>query len=317
MLHVHAHGATNPGACRARNEDAFLIDGDLGLHVVCDGLGGHPAGDLASSTACEVIREAIRSEAQTLRAAADAPCAERREAVAKLVESAINAASARLRELARADPARHGMATTVALLVIAGDHAIVAHVGDARVYLHRAGRSHLLTEDHTLINEKVRRGLMSREEADSSPKTGVITRTVGTFEAAQPDILHVEMRPHDRFLLCSDGLSDYFQDDELADRFSALDLRDLPESLIDFANRRGGHDNITAVVVAVSGDLEPGATEAARKLEALDEIPLFQRLSYQERIKVLNVARVLGPGERIMVEGRSEDEMRVSLSGTA
>jgi hypothetical protein len=214
------------------------------------------------------------------------------------------------------------MGTTTSALLIAGDRGFIAHVGDSRVYMLRAGQVVQLTEDHSLINELIRRGRITRENLDDSPYKAyknAVTRAVGVYETVQGDTLDFEILPGDQFLLCSDGLHAYLTEDQILEFLKAdADLATLPQRLVDHANAGGGHDNITAVVVRVEGvPAGDRAEEMARKVEVLRRMPLFRHLIYKEILRVLNVTTVreFAPGEEIIKEGTPGDEMFILLRG--
>jgi len=317
MIKTTGSGATDIGRKRHHNEDAFRVNESLGLYLVCDGLGGHAAGEIASETACASVERVLKQNHKTLQQYAEDPSFFNRAKAVAVIEMAIDTASRDVHALATHDPEKQGMATTLVTLVVMGSHAIVAHVGDSRVYLFRKGKTYQLTEDHTMINEQVKEGEITADEAARSRKTGIVTRTVGFFEAATADTLHIELVPGDRFLLCSDGLSDYFAGGEFAGACQSVDEDQVVPSLIQLANDRGGKDNITAVLVSVQGELSPEATEADRKIEVLKRIPIFSHLGYQDLMKILSTSRVrtYEAGRPIIEEGETGDEMYICLTG--
>src|SRR5260221_1850318 len=240
---------TDVGMKREHNEDSFLVNEDLGLYVVCDGMGGHAGGETASRLAVETIeRELIsarlrvddpfRSDARL----ADTP-------LAGALREAVEGACAAVFRTSRANPELAGMGTTCISLLIHGEHALVGHVGDSRAYLLRDGDVHQISEDHSLVNEQVRAGLLSEEEAKLSRLKNIITRSVGFAEDVLVDVMGVETQAGDRFLLCSDGLSNLMENDEIRDALLNNELDLVPKALIQLANERGGDDNITVVAV--------------------------------------------------------------------
>ncbi len=311
-----AYGATDIGKRREHNEDAMLLDADLGLAIVCDGVGGHAAGEVASEMACAVTRERIAVQRHILDEFLREPNRDRRIAVERLVENAINDACAAIYNAAQADRAKKGMGTTIVLLLRVGGTAILAHVGDSRIYLLRRNAFHQLTEDHSLVAQQLKRGLITAEQAATVPYGSMITRAVGFQSAVQVDVLAVELAEGDRFLLCSDGLCDNLQGDEFARFCTSFPLAQVPDALVRFANDCGGRDNITAVVVAIESQ-EPDTVEAHRKVELLQRIPLFRHLTYQEINYVMSAAVVkrFAPGDLIIREGDVGGEMFVMLTG--
>ena len=152
--------------------------------------------------------------------------------------------------LSETNPERKGMGTTVSVLLVRGALAVTAQVGDSRIYLMRGGRAEQVTEDHTLVAWQVKKGLITADEARHSPQKNVITRAVGSREYVQVDTRSLPVVPGDRFLLCSDGLHGYLEDSEVAS-FATGDVEDAAARAVEIANRRGGRDNITAVVVDI------------------------------------------------------------------
>jgi len=315
-LDVKAYGVTDIGRKRKRNEDAFLIDPELGLYAVADGMGGHNAGDVASQRAIEVVRAAVAAEVAVLRAFAADPSPAFGSAAARLLEQAIQIACADIRSMAEGDPQLRGMGTTFVGLVVAGERAIIAHVGDSRLYLYRKGALHVLTEDHSLIADQLKAGEITPEGAQKSPIKGVLTRVLGQHESVQVDSLVIDVIPGDAFLLCSDGLHGLLADAELSARFAAGGGEDLPAALVAAANERGGRDNITAVVVSAA---DPGAeaASATARIDVLRRIPLLEHLTYREQSEVLAIAqtRSYPSGATVVRQGETGGDLFVVLEG--
>lgn len=314
-----AFGCTDVGRIRDHNEDTFVIDESLNVAIVSDGVGGHAAGEIASTATAEIILRELRANRDVLDAfLADANFYNRARAT-DLLQSAIETANREVYDMAGETPEHFGMAATVVVLLLLGPSAIVAHVGDSRVYIHRHGEQHQLTLDHSFSRWQLRLGIISREEAEHSGPETKITRAIGAADSVQVDALHVELMPGDTFLLCSDGLSDYFLGDEFAEALRGRDVSLVPAHLVNLANEVGGKDNVTAVVVQVI-DCEsvPEDATVVRKIEAIRGIPLFATLSYREIMILLEMIHVreYGAGERILAQGDAGDELFVVLSGT-
>ncbi|MCB9591578.1 MAG: serine/threonine-protein phosphatase [Sandaracinaceae bacterium] len=234
------------------NEDAFILDNDIGLYVVADGMGGHAAGEVASQEAVETVLGMVRrGYAAVERFDVEGPTPDTVRGVQRLLESAVQAATYMVFAIAENDPEQKGMGTTVSALLLMKSHAVVAQVGDSRIYLVREGAVYQLTEDHTLVAWQVKQGIISEAEAELSPHKNVITRAVGSRDYVQVDTQTVEIGPGDRFLVCSDGLHGYLQDEEIVPLLT-LGPDVATTKLIDLANQRGGRDNITAVVIELS-----------------------------------------------------------------
>lgn len=306
------------GRQRAHNEDACLADDALGLYVVCDGMGGHAAGEIAAGRVVEALRDEVALRRGVVQALAADPSPANRVAVSDLLEGAIQRASAEVFRLAQADPARRGMGTTCAALILAGAKAAIAHVGDSRVYLFRNRQVHRLTEDHTLVQAQLKQGLITAEQAASSEYKNVITRAVGIQPSVQVDTLVTDALPGDVFLLCTDGLHGYLDDAEAAAILGGTAPAELPRRLVALANERGGRDNVTVVAVSVAGAPAPEALgEVEARFEAMRRIPLFRHLGYKEEMAVLSLAvtRSYPPGAEIVVEEGAAAELFVVVRG--
>lgn len=246
-------GLSDVGRKRPHNEDSMFADDAIGLYIVADGVGGHAKGEVASAEAVEQIVLWMRGrDSQVAIAAYLADPGERTlRVLRRVVESGVQSACYMVFGMAEQDPERKGMSTTISALMVVGEIGLIGQVGDSRVYRMRDGEVGQLTEDHTLINYKLKRGLITAEEAAASPGKNVITRAVGHKDYVEVDTLEVDIRPGDRFLLCSDGLHGYVEQLELPELMSCEPLSEGAQRLIDLANERGGKDNITALLVAV------------------------------------------------------------------
>jgi PPM family protein phosphatase len=235
---------------REHNEDSWLINEDLGLYVVCDGMGGHAGGETASRLAVQTVeRELLGARMRRDDPfASDAKLAD--SPLAGALREAIEGACAAVYRTSRVNPELQGMGTTCIALLTRGDMAILGHVGDSRAYAVRGGEVAQLTEDHSLVNEQIRAGLLTPDEARHSRLKNIITRSVGFEEDVLVDLLGFETNPGDRYLLCSDGLSNLVDNDEIGAQLLRHDDPDRAcRALIDLANERGGDDNVTVIVV--------------------------------------------------------------------
>ncbi len=244
------HGLTDLGRKRTSNEDAFCLDDQLGLYVVADGMGGHAAGEVASREAVDTLYGMVKRGVSKLRELVDPVSEQDSRAACRLLESAVQAATYFVYSIAEIDRDKSGMGTTLSALLVLGDYAITAQVGDSRIYRVHEGAVEQLTEDHTLIAWQLKQGLITPQEAARSPHRNVITRAVGNREYVQVDTRRVPLAPGVRFLLCSDGLHTYLRDDDIP-AIVALGGSDAVRRFIDLANERGGKDNITAVLVEI------------------------------------------------------------------
>lgn len=236
-LHYAAAAVTNRGRKRASNEDAFGYSIEHGIYVVCDGMGGAAGGEIASSIAVdEVLRMFSQREA-------GAP-------LARVAEEAVGAANREIHTRAQRNPRLNGMGTTLVAVVVDQQQVSVLNVGDSRCYRVRQGRLEQLTLDHSLVEEQVRLGRMTPHEALRSPLRNVITRALGTQSSVTPDCFQFEAQPDDLFLLCSDGLTREVPDDTIQALLSGREpLEECAARLVEAANKAGGRDNITCVLV--------------------------------------------------------------------
>jgi len=240
---------TDVGLRRQHNEDSYLVNPELGLYVVCDGMGGHAGGATASRMAVLTIE----SELSAAKARDDNPFAStaplESSPVAAALRESIEAACAAVFQKSREHSELQGMGTTCIALILKDDQAVVGHVGDSRAYLVRDGQAHQLTEDHSLVKEQVRAGLLTPEEAKRSKLKNVITRSVGFEEDVLVDLLGLVTRPKDLFLLCSDGVSNLIPIEDLRDALLRHPIEEVAGRLVDLANARGGDDNSTVIAI--------------------------------------------------------------------
>ncbi len=306
------------GKVRSVNEDAMLVDGDLGVYAVCDGCGGHRGGKVAGALAVETIAAHLAENAGVLRRCAKHPMARRRMQVIDLLAAAVSAASSAVLQRAEAEPDLAGMGTTVAMAAVLGEVAFLAHVGDSRVYLYRNGQLHRLTDDHTLAGEYVRLGMLDRRKARASQLKDMVTRVVGHHEVTRVDALTFDLAGGDMLLLCSDGVTDRLRDDEIARAFVKAPPEAIPRVLIDAANRRGGQDNATAVVVRTPPAPAERTADLLRRIKRLKGTPLFRYLNYRELLRVMEIVELetYVPGNRILAEGETSDRFFISTVGS-
>jgi serine/threonine protein phosphatase PrpC len=250
---VARHAAvSHVGRQRPGNEDAVLAQPPL--YAVADGMGGAKAGEVASGMAVAALAEML----------AQVP-ADDETAAAQLAAAAAEA-NARIYAAASQDSARSGMGTTLTALLLRGDHALLAHVGDSRAYLLRGDELTQITHDHSLVAEMVREGRLAPDEARLHPYRSVLSRALGTEPDVQVDEFRVDLQAGDVLLLCSDGLSGPVSSDKLRKGLAAGDPEKAARRLVDEALRHGGPDNITAVVLQLSLDDAGSEADAAETL---------------------------------------------------
>jgi serine/threonine protein phosphatase PrpC len=248
MFRVEATGITDVGRVRASNQDSMLVDNELQLYVVADGMGGHAGGEIASRICIEQILSEVQTKFPSLLEAS--PKTHPDPTLMNALASSINHASAKIYEHSLEDPSLRGMGTTATVVKIVDDYAYCAHVGDSRFYMVRMGLIYQVSFDHSLVNEQVRAGILTPEEAEVHHLKNVITRSVGYQEEEDVDTHCTRLEPGDLLLICSDGLHGKIQDGEISKITSDKGLEAARE-LLDLANERGGEDNITVVIISV------------------------------------------------------------------
>jgi PPM family protein phosphatase len=248
-LKVSFSAKSDLGLKRKINEDSFLADKGMGLFMVLDGIGGHLAGEVASKLGLNTIKENV------MRLLTDKRLAENQKLSqeVQILNKSLALANTVVYEAANSQPEYFGMGTTVASLLLGGDKIAIAHVGDSRIYLIRKKSIERLTEDHSLVMEQLKRGIISAEEAEKSEMKNIITRALGAEELLTPTLDELIPFNDDLFLICSDGLTDLVTDEELLEIIlkNRASLDQAIQDLIDKANEKGGKDNITAILVSI------------------------------------------------------------------
>jgi len=240
-VQITCAGRTDVGIIRSGNEDNYIVVPDRGIFVVADGMGGHAAGEVASEMAVRYVARELGSP----HALADEQLADR-------MRTAIRAANGAIFQRTLTEHDKRGMGTTVTALVLYDARFLVGQVGDSRAYLLRDGKLVQLTKDHSYVQEQVDAGYLTPEQARSHPYSNVITRCVGANSDVIPDVYVGAAKPLDVFLLASDGLTGMLEDVELAEVLaSGRAPQEQVDALIAEANRHGGLDNITAIIVRV------------------------------------------------------------------
>jgi protein phosphatase len=245
-IELTSQGATDVGQVRSANQDSYYIDEKHHVFIVADGMGGHAGGEIASGLCVEIIPKYIAENEDAIGACKSHPD----QRIANALASSINYASTKIYEKALENPKLKGMGTTATVLKIVDNFGYVAHVGDSRCYLIRCGYIYQVTNDHSLVSEQVRAGILSKEEAEQHHLRNVITRSVGYQEEEDVDTTSFELEDGDMILLCSDGLHGKVPDKEISVLIQEKGPDAVPR-LISMANERGGEDNITGVVIKV------------------------------------------------------------------
>ena len=261
---TRAAAVTDPGRTRRHNEDAYVIEPPL--FAIADGMGGAQAGEVASRLATAALKEAGANGGGEQR-------------IADLIQEA----NRRVYDRSSSDPNTSGMGTTITVALVEDDYVAFGHVGDSRAYLIRNAQMEQLTEDHSLVNELLKTGKLSREEAETHPQRSVITRALGTDPDVDVDTFRVQAESGDLFLLCSDGLTDMVSEESILDvvERNRDDIDGALRALVKAANRGGGQDNITVVafeiadgVLASDGDTrEQALPDDEDTLSEADAVP--------------------------------------------
>ncbi|MGO9379654.1 MAG: PP2C family protein-serine/threonine phosphatase [Dissulfurispiraceae bacterium] len=243
---MRSFAGSDKGLVRRENEDSFLlhvpddeeiIDSKGILAIVADGVGGGPAGKRASSMAVELIRDFYYQH----------PAEDKLEAL----RASMELANLRIYMEARGEPLLRGMATTCTALVACNTEGFLCHVGDSRAYLLRDGALHMISEDHTLVNELIAEGIISPEEGRMHPQRNIIMKALGSMNHLEPFTSNIYFQKGDTLLLCSDGLHGYMSDREISSILSRNTVEDAGRKLIELSLDRGGADNVTVLVLNI------------------------------------------------------------------
>jgi serine/threonine protein phosphatase PrpC len=250
-MRYSAAAKSDVGRKRHGNEDSFCLAPEIGLFVVADGMGGHAAGEVASRLAVDTIQEWVPKYLSESDAAMEGKPEPARSREANILLSSIRLANRIIYDAAQGRREYVGMGTTVVSVLAVNDDVALAHVGDSRIYRIRGEGIVQLSRDHSLVQQQVDRGIISAEEAQGSQYKHLITRALGLKESVEVDLAEQSAQPGDLLLLCSDGLSDLLEDEEMAAivREHADDLEKACQALVDRANYKGGDDNITTLLI--------------------------------------------------------------------
>lgn len=248
-MRVISCGITDVGLKRNHNEDNLLINEELNLFVVADGMGGHNGGEYASAICVNTVEEIVENMelGDQLDVSIDDPV----ELVREKLRYALRLAGRRIFEKASDAPEFHGMGTTAVSMLIDGSNAFIAHVGDSRLYMVREASVTQLTEDHSFVARQIKAGVLTPEEARTHRMRNVIYRSLGYQEDVEVDVQVQSVQAGDRFVLCSDGLSGHVDSYEIFDHVTQFGPQDAARRLVDLACERGGEDNITVIVASV------------------------------------------------------------------
>jgi PPM family protein phosphatase len=248
---------TDIGLKRPHNEDCFAADPALGLYVVCDGMGGGNAGEVASRMAIDTILAHVKAAANRPAGECSGPVDPNLSAVTNQLADAVRSANEAVYKASWEHAGYAGMGTTVVAARLLQHCVSIAHVGDSRLYLIRDGSMQALTADHSWVAEQVAQGFMTQDEAERSPRRNIVTRALGVESTVEIDLSEIPLVNGDLLLLCSDGLTRGVRSQEILDTLEQDgDLREKTHRLVSLANQAGGEDNVTVMLVAV----QAGAT---------------------------------------------------------
>jgi len=311
---IRFHATTHSGKVRAHNEDAMLADGQNGIFVVADGVGGRAAGEVASALTIDTVENSIPALKECMASYVATPEWNTRNHVLEALDRVCQHASRTVYdESERLN--RQGMTTTMVLLTVGGGTAFLAHVGDSRAYLVRDGLIQQLTEDHSMVNELVRAGQMTYDEAKKSQYRNVITRAIGLYPNVQADVMSIDILPGDRLILCSDGLSDPVPSDLIEGITCRDDVEIATNRLLEAALNAGAPDNVTVAVIEPEATVQSAAARA--RAQVMENLFLFEGLPFHARLRVARIceARPIAPGEVLAEQGAPGDAMYVIVQG--
>jgi protein phosphatase len=259
-LLIKSSGITDVGLKREGNEDSFSVDDSLGLYIVADGMGGHLAGEIASHISVDIINRSYKRWLEE-DASADDIYGGPDDSLSRegnYILGGIRLANRVVYEMALEKKQYQGMGTTVVVLLVTPSMIIAANVGDSRIYMLRDGEIEMLSKDHTIVAEQVALGMMTEEDASLSSMKHILTRNLGSSESVEPEIYEIDPSGNDRFVICSDGLTDLMNDEEIREMIEdSIDPENLCRNFIRTVLDRGAHDNTTIVSVFLSDLAKP------------------------------------------------------------
>jgi len=254
-LKISAAGLSDVGLKRESNEDFLAMDNSTKLYIVADGMGGHLAGEVASKVAVKIVQKNVNNwinKNSSLTEIFDFPDMTLSQR-GNYLSSSIKLANRVIYEMSQEYPEYNGMGTTIVILAVMPSTIIAANVGDSRIYLIRGNSMEPLSKEHNMVAEQLEMGLISEEEAKISPLRHILTRNLGSSDTVDADVFEIEHIDNDRFLLCTDGLTDLVSDNEILNIIkNGNDPEYICQQLISEANKRGGNDNITVSLISVN-----------------------------------------------------------------
>ena len=252
-MKIRYAAASDPGRVRKNNEDAFLADPAVGIFAVADGMGGHAAGEIASRLALNTLQGVLTRDRAGQKSAFSPDQTAVLSTLSNLLVNGIRSANQTVFRSSQEKEEYRGMGTTVVAVYFGDSNPAVAHVGDSRLYRIRSRKIEQFTEDHSVVWEQYREGLLPKEALSASPLKNIVTRALGMNPMVDVDVQELEVQKGDQLLLCSDGLSDLVRDDELLQTVEEAsgELDQGCRRLVQMANQRGGKDNITVLLIKI------------------------------------------------------------------
>jgi PPM family protein phosphatase len=308
--------ATDVGRVRRINQDCYLVDPHLQLAIVADGVGGRKRGEVAAGLACRTVNAHLNRHSAKIWNYQSSPGISEQHAVQHLVRQAVQYASSQVFLAGKTLAAGVGMSTTMEVVLVVSGTAFIAHVGDSRTYLIRNRKAYALTEDHSVLQEKVRRGLLTEKAARTAKGRNILTRAVGSMPTVKVDTLTIKLQPGDGMLLCSDGITRYFEEEELPralPNFTSIGV----ENLVNLAVARGGVDNTTALVIGVHEGSAHNPDSGGMDTEDLRRFPMFEQCTSAELKSLCSLLELVSfeAGQTVFSEGDPSDGFYLLSSG--
>lgn len=309
------HVLSDTGKVRTHNEDCYGADPTIGLYIVCDGMGGHQAGEIAAKLAVQTVKDMLRQHHERF---GEERLLER--SIHELLIRAVLQACTAIFQQGQTDPDKRGMGTTITMLWFLGSRVFVGHVGDSRAYLIRDEQTYPLTEDHTLTNELIKQGTFTQEQVRNAPFKHALSRSLGLYPTVQVDTFEMELMPNDLFMLCTDGLHNYLDTNDQKPHtfYSKRSVEEATRQLLEFALEEGGRDNITVMSIKVPAVEDSQAFKRTRDtLDTIQKIELFEGLNYKDFIRLYNSFLSIdrAKGDYIIRQGDPGDALYILISG--
>ncbi len=256
-LEIVSH--TDPGMVRSNNEDSVASLAEKGLAVLADGMGGYNAGEVASGMATTVLTTELRQLLEE-HAPHEVDPQSGKKAAQKMLQEQVAKVNTSIYQAAQSQPQYAGMGTTLVVVLFYDNKMMAAHIGDSRLYRMRGGEFSQVTKDHSLLQEQIDAGMLTKEQAKHSSNKNLVTRALGIDPAVEPEIHEYDTLPGDIYLLCSDGLSDMVSDDDIGMALQALgaNLELAAQQLVQMANDNGGRDNVSVILIKILCEFPAG-----------------------------------------------------------